>query len=80
MMFALGQGVEADLVQAHKWVSLAAGQGNEDAQTALKQLVTKLTPEQLAESSKLANEWQDKRAPQSTAQIPPPEAPKTAEK
>ncbi|MDP7010623.1 MAG: hypothetical protein QF685_04525 [Verrucomicrobiota bacterium] len=80
MMFALGQGVEADLVQAHKWVSLAAGQGNEDAQTALKQLVTKLTPEQLVESSKLANEWQDKRKPQPSAQIPPSEAPKTAEK
>ena len=53
MMFALGQGTEVDLIQAHKWVSLSSKSGNEDAATALKQLNTKLTTEQLVESAKL---------------------------
>ena len=58
MMFALGQGIQADLVQAHKWVTLSSKSGNEDAATALKQLNTKLTTEQLVESAKLVKEWE----------------------
>ena len=58
MMFALGQGIQSDLVQAHKWVTLSSKNGNEDAATALKQLNTKLTTEQLVESAKLVKEWE----------------------
>ena len=58
MMFALGQGIQSDLVQAHKWVTLSSKNGNEDAATALKQLNTKLTAEQLVEAAKLVKEWE----------------------
>jgi TPR repeat protein len=80
MMYALGRGVEPDLVQANKWISIAAEQGDKDAQTALTQLAAKLTPKQMAESKKLAKEWQDRRSAKPSASTPAPEAPKTAEK
>ena len=78
MMYALGRGVEPDLVQANKWISIAAEQGDKDAQTARTQLAAKLTSEQLAESKKLAKEWQDRKGAKPSASIPAPETPKTA--
>ena len=80
MMYALGRGVEPDLVQANKWISIAAEQGDKDAQTALTQIAAKLTPEQLAESKKLAKEWQDRRGAKPSASTSVPETPKTAGK
>jgi TPR repeat protein len=80
MMYALGRGMESDLVQANKWISIAAEQGDKDAQTALTQIAAKLTPEQLAESKKLAKEWQERRGGKPSASNPTPEAPKTAGK
>ena len=61
MMYALGQGVKADLVQAHKWVTLSSKNGNANATTALEQLTGKLSPEQLEVSAKLVKEWEDRR-------------------
>jgi tetratricopeptide (TPR) repeat protein len=80
MMYALGRGVETDLVQANKWIFIAAEQGDKDAQTALTQIAAKLTPEQLAESKKLAKEWEDKRGAKPSASTSAPETPKTAGK
>jgi len=80
MMYALGRGVETDLVQANKWIFIAAEQGNKDALTARTQLTAKLTPEQLAESIKLAKEWQDGRGAKPSASAPVPEPQKTAGK
>jgi len=67
MLYALGRGVESDLVQANKWITLAAEQGNDEAKAALAQLSTKLTPSQLAESQKLAKEWQAKHGAKPSA-------------
>jgi len=75
VMYALGQGVEADLVQANKWLALAAAQGDADAQVAHTELVTKLSPAQLAESKKLTEQWQAQRAP-APKPAPDPEVPK----
>ena len=80
MMYALGRGVEPNLVQANKWIFIAAEQGNKDALMARTQLAAKLTPEQLAESIKLAKEWQDKRGAKPSASAPVPEPQKTAGK
>ena len=80
MMYALGRGVEPDLVQANKWISIAAEQGDKDAQTARTQLAAKLTPKQLAESKKLAKEWQDRRSAKPPASTSAPETSKTAVK
>ena len=79
-MYALGRGVEPDLVQANKWISIAAEQGDKDALTAHTQLAAKLTPEQLEQSKKLAKEWQDERGVKPSASTTAPETPKTAGK
>ncbi len=80
MMYALGRGVETDLVQANKWIFIAAEQGDKDALSARTQLADKLTPEQLAESIKLAKEWQVERGAKPSASAPAPEPQKTAGK
>ncbi len=83
-MFALGQGEEADLVQAYKWVTLSSKSGNANAVTALEQLTGKLSPEQLAASAKLVKEWEDRQPKPAPAPAEPaaksPEPPATAEK
>lgn len=82
MMLALGQGVEADLVQAHKWVTLSNKSGNEDAAAALEQLAPKLTPDQLAQSAKLVEEWEAKQvvpSPSPSDPATPPAAPAPTE-
>lgn len=47
MIYKLGKGVEVDYVEACKWFSRSAGQGNKDAKSALKSTRSLLTPEQL---------------------------------
>jgi len=80
MMYALGRGVETDLVQANKWIFIAAEQGDKEALSARTQLAEKLTPEQLAESIKLAKEWQVERGAKPSASAPVPEPKITAGK
>ena len=77
MMFALGQGTEPNLVQAYKWVTLSSKSGNEDAATALEQLTTKLSSEQLAEAAKLVKEWEAQQiVPEPKASEPAAKEPK----
>ena len=59
-LFAKGEGVAQDYVQAHIWYSLAARQGHQKA-TQLRDIVAgRMTPEQIAEAQKLAREWRPK--------------------
>jgi TPR repeat protein len=62
LMFATGEGVPQDYVQAHKWLNLAAARErvNELRNYAAnsRDLVAKqMTPAQVAEAQKLAREW-----------------------
>ena len=64
-LYANGLGVEQDDVQAHMWFNLTASQTR--ARKARRRLMRKrnsvaarLTPEQLAEAQRLAQEWQPK--------------------
>ena len=74
MMLALGQGVEADLVEAHKWVTLSSKNGNEDAAAALAQLVPKLTDDQLAQSAQRVEAWEASQTPPPSTPVPTPPA------
>ena len=49
--------MEKDLVVAHKWISLAEGQGHVEAKAALAELAGKLTPAQLELSAELVKTW-----------------------
>lgn len=61
VIYAEGQGVPQDYVQAHKWINLAAAKGTgEDRNKRAKvrrRVAAKMTPAQIAEAQKLAREW-----------------------
>jgi TPR repeat protein len=59
-MYALGQGVPQDYVQAHMWFNLAARQGYSEARKGIDALAGKMTPSQIAEAKHLAGEWKPK--------------------
>ena len=65
MLYALGKGVKADLINAHKWITLAADQGNEQAIKALKKLSDKLSEKEKISSLELVKKWKGANNPDS---------------
>ncbi len=60
-MYAKGEGVAENDVQAYKWWNLAAAQENNSAKE-FKELIEKnMTREQIAEAQKLSGEWKAKK-------------------
>jgi hypothetical protein len=61
-LYSAGQGVQRDLVEAHKWVSLGAsrtrGAAEQAAKGAVRNIEALMTPQQIAEAQKRASEWQ----------------------
>jgi TPR repeat protein len=68
MMYAKGQPVPQNYVQAHVWFILAAAQGHEEARNARDRLSKAMVPAQIAEAQRLARAWQLEVA----AMDPPP--------
>ncbi len=64
VMYALGQGVPRDNVQAYMWFDLSARylEGVErDRMVQIRDVIaSKMTPAQIAEAEKLAREWKPK--------------------
>ena len=60
-MYATGQGVPQDDVQAHMWFNLAAsrmtGEDRESAVEARDRIADEVTPDDLSEAQRLAREW-----------------------
>jgi len=56
-MYAEGQGVIQDSVQAHMWYSLAAARGEQSAAEARDALAKQMTPVQIDEAQRLARKW-----------------------
>jgi TPR repeat protein len=63
-MYAYGQGVPQDFVQAHMWYNLAAagseGRAADRYRFDRDQTAKKMTPAQIAEAQQLAREWRPK--------------------
>ena len=64
-MYNSGLGVPQDLVQAHKWFSLAASRATradvrEQGTNNRDIVATSMTPQQIAEAQRLAREWKPK--------------------
>jgi len=59
-MYATGQGVPQNFVQAYKWGILSAAQGYENAVKLRDLLAKEMTPAQIAKAQKLAAEWHKK--------------------
>jgi TPR repeat protein len=60
IMYDEGQGVPQNLVQAYKWYSLAATNGDKPANELRNAIANQMTPAQIAEAQKLAQEWKPK--------------------
>jgi TPR repeat protein len=58
--YTKGHGVPQDYVQAYKWMSIAAAQNNQTAIKARDLLAESMTPEQISEAMRLAQEWKTK--------------------
>lgn len=61
VMYATGQGVRQDYVEAHKWEYLAASRATRGGQAvyakAADTVAAEMTPAQIAKAQKLAREW-----------------------
>ncbi len=65
VMYGNGQGVLQDYVQAHKWISLSASSATtadvREQETKNRDIVAaRMTPQQIAEAQRLAQEWKPK--------------------
>ena len=56
LMYAQGQGVLQDFIQAHMWYNLSAA-GEKRPAEARNALAQRTTPPQIAEAQRLAREW-----------------------
>lgn len=62
VMYQKGRGaVRKDIVQAHKWFSLAVANGFEIAEESVEETQSKMTPEQIEKSQAMVREWQSKQ-------------------
>lgn len=55
--YSLGEGVDIDLVEAHRWYNLAALAGLRHAQAERAALAADMAPAEIAEAQRLAREW-----------------------
>ena len=66
-MYANGQGVPQDYVQAHMWYNLAGASGDAEGAKNRDLIAQKMTPAQVAEAQRLAREWKPKSSGKSAS-------------
>lgn len=57
LLYATGQGVEQDLIEAHKWFNLAAARGLRCAVSDREELARDMSPAEIAEAQRQARQW-----------------------
>lgn len=57
LKYATGRGCNVDLVEAHKWLNIAAIKGSDRAAELRHDLAQSMTKMQLAEALRAAREW-----------------------
>ena len=57
LLYSTGRRVERDLVQAHKWLNLAALAGAARARDLRGQVARDMSPAEIAQALKLARQW-----------------------
>jgi len=60
IIYSQGRGVPKDSVQAYRWYTLAAGQGDDLAGKFKNHLEKSMTPDQIAQAQRLARLWKAK--------------------
>ena len=61
VMYAIGNGIPQDYVEAHMWANLAAARGNKVAKEFMDSIAARMTSDQIAEAQRLAREWKPKK-------------------
>ena len=61
VMYANGEGVPQDFVQAHTWFNLAAAQGHTNGATNRDLVAKEMTPQQIGQAEELARNWKPKK-------------------
>lgn len=61
LMYLNGQGVQPDLVTAYYWITLSANRGNVHARDARDYVGEKMSTQQLAESKRLVQQYEDQQ-------------------
>ena len=54
LMYATGEGVPENVINAYVWLSISAAQGGEDAKTLTNTVADRMTREQIGEAQSLA--------------------------
>lgn len=57
LRYSTGQGVDQNLIEAHKWFNLAALRGMRRAQVDRRELARDMTEAEIAEAQRQAREW-----------------------
>jgi hypothetical protein len=61
LMYLNGQGVQPDLITAYYWITLSANRGNVHARDARDYIGEKMSIEQIAESKRLVQQYEDQK-------------------
>jgi TPR repeat protein len=73
LMYAKGQGVSKDYVQAHMWASLSASKGHQEGVKNRDSIAKGMTPTEIADAQKRAGAWKPTGVPvQAQASAPAP--------
>lgn len=57
VMYAVGRDVKANLVEAHKWLNIAAFRGSDAAARYRRELSAEMTSAEIAAAQREAREW-----------------------
>lgn len=57
LIYATGNGVDVDFVDAHKWFNLAAVRGSHAARQYRTEIALEMNASQIAEAQRRAREW-----------------------
>lgn len=57
LAYSTGVGVDADMVQAHKWFNLAVLKGSEEAKEYRQQIADMLSSDEIKRALKSARDW-----------------------
>lgn len=57
LLYSLGQGVDQNYIEAHKWFNLAAIRGMKSAQIDRAEIAEELSNNDIATAQRMAREW-----------------------
>lgn len=57
LQFSLGEEVDMDLVEAHKWFNLAAAKGHDAARDLRQEMADQMSQDEIRKAQKAAREW-----------------------